>query len=123
MIDVVLVDDNRKLRQSVREELERHAELRVVGEADDGIAGLHLALTRHPHVVVMALAISRLDGIETTRRIKAAAPCITVIGLSVHDDERVRRAMLAAGATHLLPKDTALTHLAAAVTQAHAEFR
>ena len=123
MIDVVLVDDNRKLRQSVREELERHAELRVVGEADYGIAGLHLALTLHPHVVVMALAITRLDGIETTRRIKAAAPCITVIGLSVHDDERVRRAMLAAGATHLLPKETALTQPAAVVTQAHVELR
>jgi len=118
MIDVVLVDDNRKLRQSVREELERHAELRVVGEADDGIAGLHLALTRHPHVVVMALAITRLDGIETTRRIKAAAPCITVIGFSVHNDERVRRAMLAAGATQLLPKEAALTQLTPAVTQA-----
>ena len=80
-------------------------------------------LTRHPHVVVMALGISRLDGIETTRRIKAAAPCITVIGLSVHDDERVRRAMLAAGATHLLPKETALTQPAAVVTQAHVELR
>ncbi len=123
MIDVVLVDDNRKLRQSVREELERHGELRVVGEADDGIAGLHLALTRHPHVVIMALGISRLDGIETTRRMKAAVPTITVIGLSVHDDDRIRRAMLAAGAMQLLPKNTALTQLTAAVTQAHAELQ
>ena len=74
MIDVVLVDDNRKLRQSVREELERHAELRVVGEADDGIAGLHLALTRHPHVVVMALGISRLDALKPRAELRRPRP-------------------------------------------------
>ena len=82
MMDVVVIDETPRIRQAVRELLEQHA-VRVVGEADDGIAGLHLVLSLHPHVVVMALGIVGLDGIEATRRIKAAAPCITVIGLSV----------------------------------------
>ena len=77
MIDVVVVDDNRKLRQSVREELERHVALRVVGEANDGIAGLHLALALHPHVVVMALGASQLDAITEPNRASMLPHSIT----------------------------------------------
>jgi NarL family two-component system response regulator LiaR len=80
MIDVLLVEDNVRVRQTVKQELEQHAELRVVGEAADGIAGLHLALSLRPHVVVMDIGLSRLDGIEATRRIKTAIPDTVVIG-------------------------------------------
>ena len=118
MIDVLLIEDNVRVRETVKQELEQHAKLRVVGEAADGIAGLHLALSLRPHVVVMDIGLSRLDGIEATRRIKTAVPDITIIGLSVHNDERMRRAMVDAGATRLVSKDAGLDSLTTAIIQA-----
>jgi DNA-binding NarL/FixJ family response regulator len=118
MIDVILIDDNGKIRRTVKEELEQHAELRVVGEASDGLSGFHLALSVRPHVVVMDIGLARLDGIEATRRIKTVAPDIAVIGLSLHQDPAIESAMLEAGAARFLPKDTGLQDLASAIMQA-----
>ena len=82
-ISILLVDDMPLVRQGLRSLLEQHPHLMVVGEASDGLAAVELAHTLRPDVIVMDVHISRLDGVEATRRIKAILPHTIVIGLSV----------------------------------------
>jgi DNA-binding NarL/FixJ family response regulator len=117
MITLLLVDDNAKIRQALREILDDYADITVVGEAADGVAAFHLAVSLRPDVVLMDVGLSRLNGIDATRRIKSLLPHTVIIGLSVHNVGHVERTMLAAGASAFLPKDTSPEELIAAIRQ------
>lgn len=105
MITVVLVDDNAKIREALRSMLEQQTEIRVIGEADDGVTAFHLALSLRPAVVLMDVGLARLSGVDATRRIKGLLPDTIIIGLSVHNVGHIESAMLKAGASAFLPKD------------------
>ena len=115
---IVLVDDDEILRLSLRAAFTR-AGWHVVGEAADGRAGVDLAASQHPHVVLMDLSMPNMDGIEATRAIRAAAPETEVVVLTVTEDRTVFDA-LKAGASGYLLKGTPLTEVVDAVEQAMA---
>ncbi len=115
---IVLVDDDEILRLSLRAAFTR-AGWQVVGEAADGRAGVDLAASQHPHVVLMDLSMPNMDGIEATRAIRAAAPETEVVVLTVTEDRTVFDA-LKAGASGYLLKGTPLTEVVDAVEQAMA---
>ena len=117
-ISILLVDDMPLVRQGLRSLLEPHPHLTVVGEASDGLAAVELANTLRPDVIVMDVHISRLDGVEATRRIKAILPHTIVIGLSVQHDRHVQGAMLSAGAQAFVAKDTVMDDLIGAIDEA-----
>ena len=106
MITVLLVDDNAMIRHALRGILEEHNDLTIIGEAADGVAAFHLALSLRPNVVLMDVGLSRLNGVDATRRIKDLLPNTVIIGLSVHNVGPIECAMLAAGASAFLSKDT-----------------
>ncbi|MGB9300414.1 MAG: response regulator transcription factor, partial [Anaerolineae bacterium] len=97
-ITVLLADDHVLLRQGTRELLEREDDLKVIGEAGDGEEAVHLAQDLHPHVVIMDIAMPKLNGIEATRRIKEMQPDTAVLILSAYDDDQYVFAILEAGA-------------------------
>ncbi len=66
-IDILLVCDQRLVRQGLRCLLEADRAFRVVGEATDGHEAFVLALEKAPHLILMASDLSPLDGIEATR--------------------------------------------------------
>jgi DNA-binding NarL/FixJ family response regulator len=115
---IVLVDDDEILRLSLRAAFTR-AGWQVVGEAADGRAGVDLAASQRPHVVLMDLSMPNMDGIEATRAIRAAAPETEVVVLTVTEDRTVFDA-LKAGASGYLLKGTPLTEVVDAVEQAMA---
>ncbi len=115
MVSVLIVEDNHTLRERVRQEIEEQQGLSVVGEAEDGLTALHLAMELRPDVVVMDIGLARLDGVEATRRIKAVAPDITVVGLSLYDDELTKRTMLNAGASAFVCKTCMREQLVSAI--------
>jgi DNA-binding NarL/FixJ family response regulator len=117
MIGVLIVDDNAQIRNALRSELDAYADLRVIGEAGDGIEGFQLAQTLRPEVILMDVNMARLDGVETTRRIRTLLPQTILIGMSCHSREMVEQAILAAGADVFLPKDTLGEQLLPAVAQ------
>ena len=103
---VVVVDDDPRMRQVLRDCLVGHADLAVIGEAGDGVEAVGMATDLRPDVILMDVQMPRMDGIQATKIIKAQQPEITVIGVSANDSPRVKDEMKEAGAATLIPKDT-----------------
>jgi DNA-binding NarL/FixJ family response regulator len=111
MIGILVVDDNPGIRDVLHEGLDDQEEPRIVGEAADGIAALQLAHHLRPDVVLIDVNMPRLDGIETTRRLRRLLPQTVLVGMSSHTREMVEHAILEAGANAFLPKETVLDDL------------
>jgi len=103
---VVLVDDHPVFRQGLRHLLAKEEDLSVVGEADDGQAGIELVRTKFPDLVVMDINMPNLDGIEATRHILSESPDTKVVALSVHSSKQFVRDMIQAGAMGYILKES-----------------
>ena len=103
-IKIVLADDSAVFRWCLRELLADHADLQVIGEADDGQQAVDLALGLKPDVVLMDIRMPVLTGIEATRRIRAIAPEINVVVLTACDELPYRLALRQAGAAAYMLK-------------------
>lgn len=117
-IKVVLADDQRLLRESLRILLELHKDIQVVGEADDGVKAEALVEQLRPHVVLMDLRMPRRDGVEATRRITARWPEAQVLVLTTYDDDELVFRSIEAGASGYLLKDVGSDALAEAIRAA-----
>jgi DNA-binding NarL/FixJ family response regulator len=108
MTKVLIADDEALVRSGLRWMIEAASDLEVVGEAADGGEAVDLALQLRPDVVLMDIRMSRLDGIEATRRLLAAAGrgAPRVIVLTTFDFEKNVYEALRAGASGFLLKDT-----------------
>jgi DNA-binding NarL/FixJ family response regulator len=118
MIDVLLVDDQRLLREGLRTLLELHADLRVVGEAADGIEAEQQVERLRPSVVLMDLRMPHRDGVAATARIHDRFPSTHVLVLTTFDDDELVFHSLEAGACGYLLKDVGSEALADAVRAA-----
>jgi len=106
MIRVLLVDDDPLVRSALSLMLGGQADLELVGEAQDGLAGVAAARRHQPDVVLMDIRMPVLNGLEATRRLHADPDPPRVIVLTTFDaDEHVVNA-IAAGADGFLLKDT-----------------
>jgi NarL family two-component system response regulator LiaR len=102
-ITVLLVDDHQMVRQGVRAFLDTQADITVVGEAAEGERAISLTIEYAPDVVLMDLIMPGMDGVEATRRIKAASPRTQVIVLtSYHQDEHIFPAIRAGALSYIL---------------------
>jgi signal transduction histidine kinase/ActR/RegA family two-component response regulator len=110
-IRLLLVDDHAMVRQGLRAVLEAYEDFLVIAEAANGREAVAVATEVVPDVVLMDVNMPHMDGIEATRRIKAARPGVTVIALSVNDSPQVMDAMKAAGAVSFVSKDAAAEQL------------
>lgn len=110
---VLLVDDAEDLRALLRFCLEREEHLLVVGEAEDGIEAVEQARLLQPDVVLLDVAMPRMDGLEALPLIRAAAPKVRVIMLSAFNESTMAAKARAAGADHYVVKGGPLTELVA----------
>ncbi len=118
MIGILIVDDNPEIRVVLRKGLDDQGDVRVVGEAADGIAAVQLAHSLRPDVVLIDVGMARLDGVETTRRLRSLLPQTVLIGMSCHTRDMVEHALLSAGADVFLPKETLLDDLLPSIRKA-----
>ena len=114
-IRIFLVDDHPIVCSGLRAVVEREHDMRVVGEALDGLAAEAGVAELRPDVVVMDIALPRLDGLEATQRIKAAFPEIKVLVLSGLDEQTQIPLALDAGASGFVPKRAAAADLVGAI--------
>ncbi|MBC7805300.1 MAG: response regulator transcription factor [Akkermansiaceae bacterium] len=118
MITILLVDDHELVRRGIRAFLESKPGLVFVGEAETGEVALTMAQEHAPDVVLLDLLLPGMDGVETTRRIKAVSPRSQVVILtSYHENEHILPA-LQAGAISYLLKDVGPSALEDAVRRA-----
>jgi DNA-binding NarL/FixJ family response regulator len=114
-IRLLIVDDQRLMREGLRTLLELEHGFEVVGEAADGEAALAAYTALRPDVVLMDIRMPGMDGVEATRRITAIWPEARVIILTTFDDDANVFEGLRAGALGYLLKDLSGQELADAV--------
>ena len=120
MIKVMIVDDHAIVRQGLERLFATAEDMEVVGSCSDGDQAVALATATGPDVVLMDLAMARVDGVEATRRLLAADPDLRVVVLTSFGDESRILDALNAGALGYLLKHTDPDDLIAAVRSAHA---
>jgi two-component system, OmpR family, response regulator MprA len=108
---VLVVDDDRAVRDSLRRSLEFNGYEVLL--AADGAEGLVAVGSQHPDVVVIDVMMPRLDGIETTRALRAAGNDVPILVLTARDAVGDRVEGLDAGADDYLTKPFALEELLA----------
>ena len=107
-ITVLLVDDHTIVRQGLKALLNSEKNITILGEAQTGREAVELAAQLRPMVVIMDLAMPRLNGAEATRQILKATPSTKIIVLSTYgDDEHVQQALGAGAAAYLLKQTAA----------------
>ncbi len=103
MIRLLIADDHAVVRTGLAQLVATFDGVELVGAAANGEAAVALCAERSPDVVLMDLEMPELDGIEATRRIKAASPDVAVVILtSFSDRERILHALDAGAAGYLL---------------------
>jgi NarL family two-component system response regulator LiaR len=118
-IRVLIVDDHTIVRKGIRALLAEIAGIEVVGEAGNGQEAVAQAETLHPDVILMDLAMPKMDGIEATRQIKASQPESRILVMtSFAADDKVFPA-IKAGALGYLLKESAPEDLVQAIHQIH----
>lgn len=115
MIRILLVDDQRLMREGLRTLLELEKDFEIMGEAGDGQAALEAYAELRPDVVLMDIRMPVMDGVEATRRLRAQWPEAKVIILTTFDDDANVFEGLRAGAQGYLLKDLSGQELANAV--------
>jgi DNA-binding NarL/FixJ family response regulator len=113
---VVLAGDHVLVRAGVRKLLESMPDLEVVGEADDGLALLALVEQLQPDLVLLDIAMPKLNGLEAMGHLLKAWPETRVLILSMHQNEEYVRQALRDGASGYLLKDAAPMELDLAIT-------
>jgi DNA-binding NarL/FixJ family response regulator len=114
-IRLLLVDDQRLMRDGLRTLLELEPDLEVVGEAENGEVALRLFPELSPGVVLMDIRMPVMDGVEATRRLRAENPDAKIIILTTFDDNEYVFEGLRAGALGYLLKDVSGPELAEAI--------
>jgi DNA-binding NarL/FixJ family response regulator len=114
-IRILLVDDQRLMREGLRTLLELESDVTVAGEAGDGEAAVQAYAALLPDVVLMDIRMPGMDGVEATRRLRERWPNARVIILTTFDDDTYVFEGLRAGALGYLLKDVSGEELAGAV--------
>jgi len=113
-ISLVIADDHVLVRQGIRAFLDTHADLAIVGEAEDAVSAAQVCAQMKPQVALVDLVMPG-GGIAATRDIRAASPATQVVLLTSFDDSRQILAAIQAGALSCLLKDIDADGLADAI--------
>jgi DNA-binding NarL/FixJ family response regulator len=118
-ISVLVVDDQRVVRDGLAAMIDLIAGLRVVGTAADGAQAVEQARALHPDVVLMDLRMPNVGGVEATRAITSDHLAGAVVILTTYTDDESITGALAAGASGYLTKDADAEVIASGIRAVH----
>ncbi len=104
-IRIMLADDHTIVRQGLARLLEEQRDLKVVGEAVNGQVAIEKAEKLRPDVIIMDIAMPRMNGIEAAKRIRKLLPETKIIILSMYSHEHYIHELLECGVSGYLLKD------------------
>ncbi|WP_428304349.1 response regulator [Lacipirellula sp.] len=114
-LTVVLADDHSVVREGLKSLIAAEPDMKVVGEASDGLAAVVMIDRLAPDVAVVDVSMPGLNGVEATRRIRQDSPKVKVLALTVHEDRSYLRQILDAGANGYVLKRAASQALIGAI--------
>lgn len=117
VIRVLVVDDHALLRAGLTNILGAEPDIRIVGEARDGLEAINKALELKPDVILMDIFMPRCSGLEALVTIKESLPDVSVLILTVSDQEEDLFQALRFGAQGYLVKGASTTEVVDAVRQ------
>lgn len=117
MIKVGLVDDNPTLLRNIGQNLSIFEEIQIVFKANSGRDAIDNLNNHHPDMLLMDIEMPEMDGIETTRQIKALFPEMKIMMLTVLDREDKIFEAIKAGASGYLVKDERPSKIVAAIEE------
>ena len=112
---ILLADDHAVLRAGLRLLLDAQADMKVIGEANNGSEALALAARLQPDLILLDLTMPGLSGMEALPALRKAAPSARVLILTMHDDVGYLRQALQRGASGYVLKKAADSELISAV--------
>jgi two-component system, NarL family, response regulator DegU len=122
-IRLLLCEDQRLMRESLRTVLDLEPGLHVVGEAADGSEGVARALALRPDVILMDIKMPLRNGVEATAAITTQMPDARIIILTTFDHDEYVYQAVEAGAMGYLLKDVPATDLIDTIRRVHAGER
>ena len=112
---LLLVDDHAVVRSGLRMLLENERDVEIIGKATTAAEALEAAKRLRPNVILMDIGLPDMSGIEATREIKRHLPDVSIVALTIHEDEEYFFKMLEAGASGYVPKRAAPEELITAI--------
>jgi len=119
IIKVILADDHRIFRKGLKSLLSEKKNIEVLAEADNGDEALEAVKKYKPEIVVMDIAMPKMDGIEATRQVREQFPDTEVVILSMHAKKAYIDQVLKAGAEGYVLKDSDEENLLSAIDTVH----
>jgi DNA-binding NarL/FixJ family response regulator len=116
-ITVLLAEDHTIVREGFRKMLELENDFDVVGEAQDGRQAVDMVKKLRPAVVLMDIAMPRLNGLEATRQVLKTLPATKVLILSAHNDDAYVKNATESGAVGFLLKQTSAHDVCRAIRE------
>lgn len=102
-LNILLADDHQLFREGLSRILSTQPDFDVAGEAADGLEAIVKARQLKPDLIIMDVSMPRLDGVEATRQIKQELPEVTIVMLTVRDeDEKLFEAIKSGAQGYLL---------------------
>ncbi|MGI8918504.1 MAG: response regulator [Pyrinomonadaceae bacterium] len=120
---IVLADDHQVVRQGLKALLDAEPDLRVIGEAGDGLQAIKRVEMLSPRILVLDLMMPGLNGLDVTPQIKKCSPNTQVVILSMYSNEAYVLEALGSGASAYVLKDSSSDDLVHAVREAAAGRR
>jgi DNA-binding NarL/FixJ family response regulator len=116
-ISVLIVDDHKVVREGLRALLLTQPDIEIAGEAEDGRQAVSLTQHTAVDVVLMDVAMPRLNGFEATKQILKLSPATRVLALTSYGNDDCLTGMMKAGATGFLAKQTVAGELLMAIRE------
>lgn len=112
---ILIVEDDPVTRLGLEQLLGNYPQLDIVGQAEDGYAGIEAALELKPDLVIMDIGLPGIDGIAAIQKIKASSPTVRAMMLTSHRSEQEIIAALSSGADGYCVKGLGLDKLIVAI--------
>jgi DNA-binding NarL/FixJ family response regulator len=119
IITVLLVDDHKIIRDGIKSLLEGVENIKIVGEASNGVEAIEFFKKQPADVVIMDIRMPEMSGIETTQYLTQNYPNVKVLALTMHDEEAFIYKMLNAGASGYLLKNVGKEEFVTAIQKVY----
>lgn len=114
-VRIIIVEDHAVVRAGIRSILEKQDDFEVIAEAREGNEAIEKVAQFHPDIVLMDITMPGMGGLEATGKIKSLFPGVSILILTMHDDEQFFFPILRAGASGYVLKEAEPAELIGAI--------